>query len=169
MQVRDIVVEHVDAENAADMSRVMATYAQECVFDDVPTSTLFAGKDAIAASYQERFDAFPDLQRTITRLTVDDDGAVAEIVMRGAQRRTYRGFPATDEVHELAIVGHFEVDGAGLIRRETAYYDQLAAAVAFGALPDLQSTGGRLWLLCARPQILWRRARARWQARTHKR
>lgn len=163
--VRDIVVEHVDAENAADMGRVMATYTEDCVFDDVPTQTLFHGKAAIAASYRERFDAFPDMVRTITRLTVDDDAAVAEITMRGTHTGVYRGFPATGEVHELAIVGHFEVDDAGLIRRETAYYDQMAAAVALGVLPDLQRTSGRLWLLAARPQLLLRQLQARFSER----
>ena len=98
------------------------------------------------------------------KAAVDDDAAVAEIVMRGAQRGPYRGFPATGEIHELAIVGHFEVNADGLITRETAYYDQMAAAVALGALPDLQSTRGRLWLLCARPQLLVRRLQARLQS-----
>ena len=158
--IRDVVVEHVDAENAADMGRVLATYTEPCVFHDVPTAVVLRGKDAIAASYQQRFDAFPDMTRTITRLTVDDHGAVAEIAMRGTHSGTYRGFPATHAIHELAIVGHFEIAGDGLIRTETAYYDQMAAAVALGALPDLQRRRGRLWLLAVRPGLLLRRLRA---------
>jgi len=160
-QIRDVVVEHVDAENARDMNRTLATYAEECVFDDVPTSKLFRGKAAIAASYQERFEAFPRLERIINRLTVDERGAVVEITMRGEQEGVYRGFPPVPGVQELAIVGHFELDEHGLITRETAYYDRLAAAVALGALPDLATTWGRLWLLVAYPPALLRLLRAR--------
>src|SRR5687767_11354319 len=64
-QVRDVIVEHVDAENARDMARTLATYAEDCVFDDVPTRALLRGKHAIAESYQERFDAFPRMERII--------------------------------------------------------------------------------------------------------
>jgi steroid delta-isomerase-like uncharacterized protein len=160
-QVRDVVIEHVDAENARDMDGTLATYADGCVFDDVPTGRVFRGKAAIAASYQERFDAFPRLERLITRLTVDEHGAVVEITMRGEQEGVYRGFPPVPGVQELAIVGHFEIDDQGLITRETAYYDQLAAAVALGAMPDLATTWGRLWLLVAYPPALLRLLRAR--------
>jgi hypothetical protein len=64
--------------------------------------------------------------------------------MRGVQRGVYRGFPPTRKVQELRIIGHFEITPEGLIARETAYYDQLAAAVALGALPDLDRSLGRL-------------------------
>jgi steroid delta-isomerase-like uncharacterized protein len=160
-QVRDVVVDHVDAENARDMDRTLATYAEQCVFDDVPTGKRFRGKAAIAASYQERFEAFPRLERIITRLTVDERSAAVEITMRGEQEGVYRGFPARPGVQELAIVGHFEVDDEGLITCETAYYDQLAAAVALGAMPDLGTSRGRLWLLAAYPPALLRLLRAR--------
>lgn len=160
--VRDIIVEHVDAENARDMARTLATYSDDCVFDDVPTGVLFTGKDAIAASYQERFDAYPKLERIITRMTVDDDSGVVEITMRGPQEKPYRGFPPRSGApSELKIVGHFEVDEAGLIRRETAYYDQLAAAVQLGALPDISTARGRLWLAVCYPVALARMIRAR--------
>lgn len=160
--VRDIIVEHVDAENARDMGRTLATYSDDCVFDDVPTGVLFTGKDAIAASYQERFDAYPKLERIITRMTIDDNSGVVEITMRGPQEKPYRGFaPRTSEPSELRIVGHFEVNEAGLITRETAYYDQLAAAIQLGALPDITRARGKLWLALTYPFALVRMIRAR--------
>jgi steroid delta-isomerase-like uncharacterized protein len=160
--VQDIIVAHVDAENARDMDRTLATYSEDCVFDDVPTSVLFEGKAAIAASYQERFDAYPRLERIITRMTIDDQSGVVEITMRGPQEKPYRGFPPRDDrVSELKIVGHFEIDKDGLIRRETAYYDRLTAAIQLGALPDITTARGRLWLALAYPLALVRMFRAR--------
>jgi steroid delta-isomerase-like uncharacterized protein len=161
-RVRDIIVEHVDAENARDMARTLASYSEDCVFDDVPTGVLFEGKQAIAASYQERFDAYPQLQRIITRITIDDHSGVVEITMKGPQEKPYRGFPPrTNTSSELKIVGHFEVNEAGLISHETAYYDQLAAAIQLGALPDVTRPAGKLWLALTYPLAVLRMLRAR--------
>ena len=158
--IRDVVIEHVEAENARDMERVMRTYAEGAVFDDVPQGRLFRGKDAIAASYQERFDGFPDMRRTIERLTVGEDGAVTEITMRGEQKGVFAGLPPQPGAQVLRICAHFAVAADGLITTETAYYDALTGLTQLGVLPDLQSTLGRAWLLLARPQVLVRRLRA---------
>lgn len=161
-QVHDIVIEHVEAENARDLPRVLATYSEDCLFDDVPAGVIFRGRDSIGASYVERFEAYPGLDRVITRLTVGEDSAVVEITMKGAQELPYRGFPPRgDGYSELKIVGHFEVNAQGLISSETAYYDQLTAMVQLGALPDLGRTRGRIWLLLAYPFALVRMVRAR--------
>ena len=163
--IEKIVVEHVDAENARDMARVMRTYAEGAVFEDVPQKRNFEGKAAIAASYQERFDAFPDLDRHIDRLTVGDEGAVTEITMSGEQKGVYAGLPPRPGVQTLRIAAHFQVDATGLITRETVYYDALTVAVDLGVLPDLASGPGRLWLALTRPGVLLRMLRARFLGR----
>jgi steroid delta-isomerase-like uncharacterized protein len=160
--VRDLIVEHVDAENARDMERTLATYSENCVFDDVPTAVLFKGKQSIADSYLERFESYPNLERIITRMTIDDNSGVVEIIMRGPQEKPYRGFPPRrGGESELKIVGHFEVNDEGLITRETAYYDQLAAAVQLGVLPDINTRKGKLWLMLVYPFALFRVIRAK--------
>jgi steroid delta-isomerase-like uncharacterized protein len=158
--IRDVVVEHVEAENARDMERVMRTYAEGAVFDDVAQARRFVGKDAIAASYQERFDAFPGMVRTIDRLTVGDEGAVTEITMRGEQTGVFAGLPPQGGEQVLRICAHFAVRDDGLITTETAYYDALTGLTQLGVLPDLQSPLGRVWLAITRPQVLVRRLRA---------
>lgn len=159
--IERIVIEHVEAENARDMDWVMRTYAADPVFDDVPSGALFEGKAAIAAAYQERFDAFPDMDRAIDRLTVGEVGAVAEITMRGHQTGVYRGLPPKPEEQVLRIAAHFCVDDDGLITRETTYYDAMTVAVGLGVLPDLDSVPGKLWLLRARPRLIPKLLRAR--------
>ncbi|MDP3937417.1 MAG: nuclear transport factor 2 family protein [Deltaproteobacteria bacterium] len=71
--IEKVVLEHVEAENARDMARVMRTYAEGAVFEDVPQGKNFEGKAAIADSYQERFVAvdlgiLPDLTSPSGRL-----------------------------------------------------------------------------------------------------
>jgi len=159
--VQSIVLEHVEAENAGDMDRVMRTYADGAVFEDVPQSRLFEGKEAIAASYQERFDAFPAMVRTVDRLTTGDAGAVTEITMSGEQTGIYAGLPPRPGTQKLRIAAHFKVNEEGLITRETVYYDALTVAVDLGVLPDLNTTRGRIWLVLTRPGLLIRMIRAR--------
>ena len=159
--IEKIVIEHVEAENARDMARVMRTYAEVAVFEDVPREVCFEGKEAIAASYQERFKAFPDMVRTIDRMTTGDQGAVTEITMSGVQKGVYAGLPPRPGVQSLRIAAHFSVNPEGLITRETVYYDALTVAVDLGVLPDLNSRAGRIWLAFTRPGLLLRMIRAR--------
>jgi len=159
--IEKVVVEHVEAENARDMARVMRTYAEGAIFEDVPQKRTFEGKEAIAESYQERFDAFPDLVRHIDRLTVGDEGAVTEITMSGEQKGVYAGLPPRPGIQSLRIAAHFDVNAEGLITRETVYYDALTVAVDLGILPDLASPAGRLWLVLTRPGLVLRLIRGR--------
>jgi steroid delta-isomerase-like uncharacterized protein len=159
--IEKIVVEHVEAENARDMARVMRTYAEGAIFEDVPRKMNFEGKEAIAESYQERFDAFPGTVRRIDRLTIGDEGAVTEITMSGEQTGVYTGLPPRPGMQTLRIAAHFQVNAEGLITRETVYYDALSVAVQLGVLPDLGSPAGRIWLVLTRPGLLLRMLRAR--------
>ena len=89
-------------------------------------------------------DAGADLLRQINPLTAD---------------RGYSGVECAAAA--LEIDDGLATTPRGLITRETAYYDQLTAMVQLGALPDLSSTRGKLWLLCTYPLALIRMIRAR--------
>ena len=159
--IEQVIVEHVEAENARDMPRVLATYGKDAVFEDVPAGKRFPGKDAIAANYAETFRGFPDLDRRITRMTTSGSACVAELTLTGSQTGVFRGLAPTGRRGSVKIICHFEMDEDGLIRQETAHYDSAALLVQLGLIPDLSTPRGRLWLLVHRPSLLWRRLRAR--------
>ena len=124
--IRRVLEEHVDAENARDRERVLATYVEEgAEFVDVPSGRTFRDGDEIIGNYGNLWDGFPGLVRRIDRWTIgDDDTAVIELTLTGTHDGPYRGIPATGRKLELPIVAHFEFDAAsGRIKRETAYYD----------------------------------------------
>jgi steroid delta-isomerase-like uncharacterized protein len=125
--MRRVLQEHVDAENAHDRERVLATYVQEGPeFDDVPTGRRFIGADEIVGNYRNLWDGFPGLVRRIDRWTFgDDDTCVIELTLSGRHDGTYRNIPATGRELQLRISAHFAFDERGLITRETAYYDSL--------------------------------------------
>lgn len=132
-QMRRVLQEHVDAENARDRGRVLATYVPDApVFDDVPSGARYVGGDDIAGNYRNLWDGFPNLVRRIDRWTFGDDACVIELTLSGTHDGDYRGVPPTGRTVELRIVAHFAFDAAGRIKQETAYYDSLTFARQLG-------------------------------------
>jgi steroid delta-isomerase-like uncharacterized protein len=125
-QMRATILEHVDAENANDPARVVATYSDtDPVFEDVPTGAHYVGGDEIVGNYRHLWDGFPGLSREITRWTFGDNAVVIELVLRGKHEGPFRGIPTTGREIAHRVIAHFEFDGEGRIRQETAYYDTL--------------------------------------------
>ena len=124
--MRRVLQEHVDAENARDDQRVLATYSTDApVFEDVPTGEGYVGAEAIVGNYRHLWDGFPGLFRRIDRWTFGHDSAVIELTLIGTQDGPYRGAPASGRRLEFRIIGHFQFDAGGRIKQETAYYDRL--------------------------------------------
>lgn len=116
--------EHVDAENAHDRKRVLATYIDDApVFEDVPTGARYVGPEEIVDNYRHLWDGFPGLVRRIDRWTFGDDACVIELTLSGSHDGQFRGLPPTGRLIEFRIIAHFAFAGDGRIRQETAYYD----------------------------------------------
>src|ERR1700752_5235592 len=75
-EIRALIVEHVEAENARDPERVMATYSDDCIFEDVPRGRRHVGRAAILANYRELWVGFPGMVRRIDRMTIDDQSCL---------------------------------------------------------------------------------------------
>jgi len=132
-QMRAVILEHVEAENANDPARVVATYSRnDPVFEDVPGGARYAGGDQIVGNYRHLWDGFPGLTREITRWTFGDDSIVIELTLRGRHEGRFRGVPATNREMALRVVAHFEFDSEGRIKQETAYYDSATVIRALG-------------------------------------
>ena len=124
--MRRVLQEHVDAENAHDRARVLATYIEQgAEFVDVPTGNVFRDGDAIIANYTNLWDGLPNLVRRIDRWAFGENTCVIELTLSGKHEGVYRGLPPTGRAVELRIAAHFEFDESGRIVRETAYYDAL--------------------------------------------
>ena len=125
-QMRAVLQEHVDAENAHDRERVLATYVADApVFVDVPTGRKYTGADEIVANYRNLWDGFPGLVRRIDRWTFGENACFIELTLSGAHDGVYRGIAPTGRQIELRISAHFAFDDTGHILTETAYADSL--------------------------------------------
>jgi steroid delta-isomerase-like uncharacterized protein len=137
-RMRATVLEHVEAENANDPARVVATYSRvDPAFEDVPSGRRYVGAEQIVGNYRHLWDGFPGLTREITRWTCGEDSAVIELTLRGRQEGRFRGVPATNRDLELRVIAHFQFDEEGRIKQETAYYDSATVLRALGlAAPE---------------------------------
>ncbi len=133
-QMREVILEHVEAENANSPERVVATYSRNNpIFKDIPSGARYEGGEQIVGNYRHLWDGFPDLAREITRWTFGDDSVVIELTLRGRHEGRFRGVPATEQDMELLVIAHFQFDSEGRIQQETAYYDSAAVIRALSA------------------------------------
>lgn len=124
--MRTVLQEHVDAENAHDEARVLATYAVDGpVFEDVPAGVRFVGNAEIVGNYRHLWDGFPGLVRRVDRWTFGDDACVIELTLSGKHDGPFRGIAPTGSAVQFRIVAHFGFNADGRITQETAYYDAL--------------------------------------------
>jgi steroid delta-isomerase-like uncharacterized protein len=131
--MRQVLLEHVEAENANSPERVVATYSRNApVFEDVPSGRRYVGGADIVGNYRHLWDGFPGLTREITRWTFGDDSVVVELVLRGLHEGRFRGIEPTDRALELRVIAHFQFDSEGRIQQETAYYDSATVARTLG-------------------------------------
>ena len=133
-QMREVIIEHVEAENDHDSARVIATYGRtKPVFEDVAAGVRYEGGEAIVGeNYRHLWDGFPALKREIVRWTFGDDAVVIELKLTGKHEGTFRGVAATGRDLEFRIIAHFQFDDEGRIAQETAYYDRLTFIKAIG-------------------------------------
>ena len=160
-EIRTLIAEHVEAENARDPERVMATYSDDCIFEDVPRDRRHVGRAAILANYRELWVGFPKMIRRIDRMTIDGNSCVCELTLTGSHDGPYRGVPASGRSGTVRICCHFAVAADGRVRQETAYYDSHTLVQQLGLLPGLDSLQGRLLLAAMNPLLLPRMLLAR--------
>lgn len=156
LHFEELVLAHIDAENAKDADRVRATYGAEPSLVDVPSGHTLSGWEAMMAFYHARWRAFPQAQRTVTRLMSTEDGTYAEVEIRGRQDGPLQGLAPSGKETVVRACSFFEADAAGLIGQQTLYYDALGILVQLGVLPDLESPLGRAWLGMHRPSLLFK-------------
>ena len=130
---------YFEAVSARDPDAMAAKWHSEGIEDIVPLG-IFRGPAAVRALFTEMFAAIPDMAFTVERITADSEGAVVQWRAAGTFTGSpFQGIDATDRFVELRGADCLEVDAAGLLTRNTAYYDGFAFARGVGMLPPEDS------------------------------
>lgn len=135
---------YVDAWNAHDPTGVMTEFADDGTFDDPASDGTLSGEE-IGAWVEEIVEAFPDVQFSVDRSTVDEEGVLfAEWTMRGTHDGPLGGLPPTHRTVEVDAVDIVTCSEDG-ITSVTGYFDMaefkeqlgLAFPTIIGQFPTL--------------------------------
>jgi len=116
-----IVREHVDAENAHDIGRAIATFHHPR-YEVAPFGAPNDGAESVHQLLSGMFVAFPDFHVVAPRVHHADQAVVVEFVMTGTHHGPFAGVEATGRRVELPLVGIFEFEDDRLMC-EKVYFD----------------------------------------------
>lgn len=155
-QIHNILIKHIHAEEAADLDATMATLEKEPVFESMSEGKIYRGHQSVAEDYARRYYGLTR-KLHITNLSVNKDGAFAEVIWEGLHKNTYKGIKPVKnaKVFNIPMVIYYEVSARGLIQRESVYYDQYLGALSLDIIPDILSS--KLQLMRLNPLLLFRR------------
>jgi steroid delta-isomerase-like uncharacterized protein len=137
--------EAFDAVIARDPDAIVQLGAPDA-HDDVVAVGELRGREEIRRFFEEVFTAFPDFAMTVDRIVSDERTAVVQWHATGTfTGGTFLGARPTGRRVALKGVDVMEIE-AGLIRRNTIYYDGATMARQVGLLPRKDSLADRALL-----------------------
>jgi steroid delta-isomerase-like uncharacterized protein len=97
-------LEHVLAENRRDLDRLIATLADDAVYEIVPLKKFWRGKDEIREFYQGLWTALPDVKLDLRSRVADEHYVVEESHVRGTHTGPLFGIPPSGRYIEFDLV-----------------------------------------------------------------
>ena len=116
-----IVREHIDAENAHDVARAIATFHHPR-YEVAPFGSPNEGAESVHQLLSGMFAAFPDFHVAVPRLHHADEAVVVEFVMTGTHRGRFADLEPTGRRISVPLVGIFDFDGDRLMC-EKVFFD----------------------------------------------
>ena len=122
-----------------DPERLLALFADDCVFEDVTFGLVARGKDELRRFVNGAFAAVPDFTYGVTRRFATRQWAAIEWVMSGSHKGDFPGIPATGKrFSSVRGTSILELE-AGKIRRESDYWDAATFMRQVGLLPSQEA------------------------------
>jgi steroid delta-isomerase-like uncharacterized protein len=115
-------LEHVLAENRRDLDRLIATLADDAVYEIVPLKKFWRGKDEIREFFQGLWTALPDVKLDLRSRVADEHYVVEESHVRGTHTGPLFGIPPSGRYIEFDLVIYFPFRN-GEILGERLYLD----------------------------------------------
>jgi steroid delta-isomerase-like uncharacterized protein len=147
----NLVMEHVNHENAHDLSGVLSTFGTSPSYHDEPWADNRLGMDAVTGYYEDLLAALPDLNIEIHESHVAGKAIVLEVTISGTHQGTWRGLPGTGRPVRFPLCGVFTFDEKDRIRSERIYYDRASVLRQLGVFREPTTIAGRLTIALNHP------------------
>jgi steroid delta-isomerase-like uncharacterized protein len=132
----DVARANVEAFNAADWDRFIATLAEQCVYDELATQRHVEGLDAVLEANRDWKEAFPDVRGEVSRAIADNGAVTLEITWEGTHSGPLRmptgDIPPSNRHVVIRAVEVFDVEGEK-IREAHHYFDLMSLLQQLGA------------------------------------
>ena len=138
-----LVEEHVQAENAHDLERIMTTFGEQARYEDQPWDEHHKGPGGVRAYYTRLLAALPDLHIDVEQRHASRDDVILEVTITGTHRGAWRGLPATGRRVRFPLCAVYTFDDAGKLAGERIYYDRAAILAQIGLFHEPSTALGR--------------------------
>jgi steroid delta-isomerase-like uncharacterized protein len=123
--IKRLWIEHSIAEDKRDIPGLLATLADDCVYEMVPTGQVWRGKDGVRAFYTELFAAFPDNRFALSDIVIGPQGVFEAARLTGTNLGPWAGVPASGMPVDLQVLILFPWDApAGRFVGERIWFDR---------------------------------------------
>jgi len=122
------------AWNSGDLEKAFSYCAKDYAFESSSGAST-KGREKIKALMEGWLQAFPDLRFETKNVFASGSKAAAEYVMRGTQKKEFRGLPATGKSFAVKCCSILEFEG-GVFTRENAYFDMTTLMRQLGHIPS---------------------------------
>jgi steroid delta-isomerase-like uncharacterized protein len=151
-----LVEEHVQAENAHDLDRIMTTFGEQARYDDQPWNEHHQAPGQVREYYTQLLAALPDLHIAVECRYVTHDHVILEVTITGTHRGTWRGLPATGRPVRIPLCAVYTFDDAGKLAGERIYYDRAAILAQIGLFHEPSTPLGRALTVVTHPLTVLR-------------
>jgi predicted ester cyclase len=111
-KIKRLWVRHSIAEDRRNIDGLIATLAEHCVYEIVPTGQRWDGHAGARSFYTELFAAFPDNAFALTDIVVGPQGVMEVATLTGTNEGPWAGAPATGLPVSLQVMILFPWDPA---------------------------------------------------------
>jgi hypothetical protein len=123
--IKRLWVEHSIAEDKRDIPGLIATLADSCVYEMVPTGQSWNRHEGARAFYTELFAAFPDNRFALTDIVIGPQGVFEAARLTGTNLGPWAGAPASGMPVDLEVLILFPWDpGSRRFLGERIWFDR---------------------------------------------
>src|SRR5438309_1874159 len=121
-EIRELWKQHSKAEDRRDVSGLLATLTDDCVYEIVGTDHVWEGHEGAARFYAGLLGGFPDIDFQLTDIVIGPQGVCEEAHVTGTQEADWLDYKASGERVEFNVVIFFPWDPAKkLFKGEKVY------------------------------------------------
>jgi len=121
-EIRELWKKHSIAEDERDLTGLISTLTDDCVYELVQTGHRWEGHDGARRFYTELLTAFPDIEFNLTDIVIGPQGVCEEANVSATQQAPWLGVPPIEGPLEWKVLIWFPWDPEQrLFRGEKVY------------------------------------------------